>query len=87
MQIKSNHYPPIVEISKKNVSPYRKQVKILEDIIDRFEQKMQLNFDNLEADYEAKLQKLKVEMTEMEKSHKEEKEELKVNICFDINKI
>ena len=41
---------------------------------------MQSSLENLEADYEAKLQKLKEEMADMERSHKEEKEELKVKI-------
>lgn len=54
-------------------------MNILEETISRLEQKMLSSLENLEADYEAKLQKLKGEIADMERSHKEEKEELKVN--------
>ena len=63
---------------------YRKQVHILEETIERLEQRMQSNFENLETDFEGKVQKLKEKMLVMENIHEEEKKELKVKLIKNI---
>jgi phage host-nuclease inhibitor protein Gam len=60
-------------------SPRRKQIMFLEEAMIQMERRMQDETECLEADYKHKIQKLKEEITELDKVHKIEKEILKVD--------
>lgn len=57
---------------------FRKQITLLEESMVQMEKRMQDDIESLEADYKNKIKKLKEEIAENERLHKEEKLALKV---------
>jgi len=58
----------------------RRQIGFLQERTDTLEKRMQQELECLEADYEAKIEKLKNEKVQIETFYKEELQNLKVNL-------